>query len=89
MVLEHAGARRAGALATSLMAQIAAAGVLSFVGLLALVRSIEASRPFASISILEAIERDAAVRAARMRALSADGGVKPLEAALTQRHRAA
>lgn len=68
---------------------IAAAGVLSFAGLLALVRSIEASRPFASISILESIERDAAVRAARMRALSTDGGVKPLEAALTQRNRAA
>jgi hypothetical protein len=55
---------------------IAAAGVLSFAGLLALVRSIEASRPFASLSILESIERDAAVRAARMRAL-ADAGVKP------------
>ena len=68
---------------------IAAAGILSFAGLLALVRSIEASRPFASISILESIERDAAVRAARMRALSTDGGVKPLEAALTQRNRAA
>jgi hypothetical protein len=68
---------------------IAAAGVLSFAGLLALVRSIEASRPFASISILESIERDAAVRAARMRALSTNGGMKPLEAALTQRNRAA
>jgi len=68
---------------------LAAAGVLSFAGLLALVRAIEESRPFASISILEAIERDAAVRAARMRAMSADGGAKPLEAALTPRNRAA
>ena len=58
-------------------------------GLLALVRSIEASRPFASISILESIERDAAVRAARMRALSTDASVKPLEATLTRRQRAA
>jgi hypothetical protein len=55
----------------------AAAGVLSFAGFLALVRSIGASRPFASLSILESIEREAAVRAARMRALSADGGGKP------------
>jgi hypothetical protein len=55
----------------------AAAGILSFAGLLALVRSIGASRPFASLSILESIEREAAVRAARMRALSADGGGKP------------
>jgi hypothetical protein len=62
---------------------------LSFAALLALVRSIEASRPFASISILESIERDAVVRAARMRALSTDASVKPLEATLTQRHRAA
>jgi hypothetical protein len=68
---------------------LAAAGVLIFAGLLALVRAIEESRPFASISILEAIERDAAVRAARMRAMSADGGAKPLEAALTPRNRAA
>ena len=68
---------------------IASAGVLSFAGLLAFVRAIEASRPFASISILELIERDAAVRAARMRALSTDGGVKPLEAALTPHNRAA
>ncbi len=63
--------------------------MLSFAGLLALVRAIEASRPFASISILESIERDAAVRAARMRALSTDGGAKPLEAALTPHNRAA
>jgi hypothetical protein len=68
---------------------IAGAAILSFAGLLALVRAIEASRPFASISILESIERDAAVRAARMRALSTDGGVKPLEAALTSHNRAA
>lgn len=54
----------------------AAAGVFSFAGLLALARSIGASRPFASLSILESIERDAAVRAARTRAL-ADGGAKP------------
>ena len=54
----------------------AAAGGLSFAGLLALVRSIEASRPFASLSILESIERDAAVRAARTRALAVDGGAK-------------
>jgi hypothetical protein len=48
----------------------AGAGILSFAGLLALVRSIEASRPFASLSILESIERETAVRAARMRALA-------------------
>jgi hypothetical protein len=54
----------------------AGSGVLSFVGLLALVRSIEASRPVASMAIIESIERDAAVRAARMRALSADGSIK-------------
>jgi hypothetical protein len=55
----------------------AASSLLSFVALLTLVRSIEASRPFASISILESIERDAAVRAARLRALAktADGKV--------------
>ena len=56
----------------------ATAGVLMFGALLALVRSIEASRPFASISILQSIERDAAVRAARTRALSADNGLKQL-----------
>jgi hypothetical protein len=66
----------------------AAAGVLSFAGLLALVRSIEASRPFASLSILESIERDAAVRAARMRAL-ADGGVKPAIEPASRQNRAA
>lgn len=67
---------------------IAAAGVLSFAGLLALVRSIGASRPFASLSILESIERDAAVRAARMRAL-ADGGVKPAIEPASRQNRAA
>ena len=67
----------------------ASSGVLSFIGLLALVRSIEASRPIASMAIIESIERDAAVRAARMRALSADGGVKPLERALRPQNRAA
>jgi hypothetical protein len=65
----------------------AGAGILSFAGLLALVRSIEASRPFASLSILESIEREAVVRAARMRALA---GIKqaPLEGA-APRNRAA
>ncbi len=67
----------------------ASSGVLSFSGLLALVRSIEASRPFASLSILASIERDAAVRAARMRALTADDGIKPLERALRPQNRAA
>ena len=67
----------------------AASGVLSFIGLLALVRSIEASRPVASMAIIESIERDAAVRAARMRALSKDGGIKPLERALRPQNRAA
>ena len=57
----------------------AGSGVLSFIGLLALVRSIEASRPVASMAILASIERDAVVRAARTRALSTDGGIKPLE----------
>jgi hypothetical protein len=67
----------------------AGSGVLSFLGLLALVRSVEASRPVASMAILASIDRDAAVRAARMRALSADGGAKPLELALRPQHRAA
>jgi hypothetical protein len=67
----------------------AGSGVLSFIGLLALVRSIEASRPVASMAIIESIERDAAVRAARMRALSTDGGIKPLERARRPQHRAA
>ena len=67
----------------------ASSGVLSFIGLLALVRSIEASRPVASRTIIESIERDAAVRAARMRALSTGGGIKPLEAALPPQNRAA
>ena len=67
----------------------AAAGVLSFAGLLALVRSIEDSRPFASMSILEVD------RARRGGARSAHAGTvrgrwpKPLEAALTPRNRAA
>ena len=67
----------------------AGSGVLSFIGLLALVRSIEASRPVASMAIIESIERDAAVRAARMRALSKDVGIKPLERALRPQNRAA
>jgi hypothetical protein len=41
------------------------------------------------MAILASIERDAAVRAARMRALSTDGGVKPLDLALRPHHRAA
>ena len=67
----------------------ATSGVLTFIGLLALVRSIEASRPVASMAILASIERDAAVRAARARALSMDGGVKPIELALRPQNRAA
>ena len=67
----------------------AGAGILSFVGLLALVRSIEASRPVASMAILASIERDAAVRAARMRALSTDGGIKPLEHGMRPQNRTA
>jgi hypothetical protein len=46
----------------------AATGFLVFGGLLALGRSIIASRPIASMSILKSIEHDAAVRAARLRA---------------------
>lgn len=68
----------------------AASGALSFCGLLAFVRAIEASRPIASMSILESIERDAAVRAARMRARSLDsGGQAPLERTLAEQIRAA
>ncbi len=67
----------------------ATSGVLTFIGLLALVRSIEASRPVASMAILASIERDAAVRAARARALSMDGGVNPIELALRPQNRAA
>lgn len=67
----------------------AAAGVFSFAGLLALARSIGASRPFASLSILESIERDAAVRAARMRAMAVDGGAKSDFAPASQQSRAA
>lgn len=52
---------------------LALAGGLSFAALLAFVRAVEASRPIASMAILESIERDAAVRAARMRARPLDG----------------
>jgi hypothetical protein len=52
----------------------AAASLLGIAALLTLMRSIEISRPFVSISILESIERDAAVRAARMRALASANG---------------
>lgn len=66
---------------------LAATGMLTFGGLLALVRAVEASRPIASMSILKSIENDAAVRAARMRArqLDADDG----ERGLVERSRAA
>lgn len=47
---------------------LAFAGALSLGSLLAMVRAVETSRPIASLSILESIERDAAVRAARGRA---------------------
>lgn len=52
---------------------LAASGVLSLGALLATVRAIESSRPIASLAILESIERDVAVRAARERALAVDG----------------
>lgn len=58
---------------------LATAGVLSFGSLLAVVRAIEASRPIASLAILASIERDAAVRAARGRALALDGDKRQLE----------
>jgi hypothetical protein len=58
---------------------LATAGVLSFGSLLAVVRAIEASRPIASLAILASIERDAAVRAARDRALALDGDKRQLE----------
>lgn len=58
---------------------LASAGVLSFGALLALVRAIEASRPIASLAILESIERDAAVRAARSKALALDGNKSSIE----------
>jgi len=67
----------------------AAAGVFSFAGLLALARSIGASRPFATLSILESIERDAAVRAARMRAQAVDGDTKPAFERAGRQNRAA
>lgn len=68
----------------------AASGALSFGGLLAFVRAIEASRPIASMSILESIERDAAVRAARMRARPLNAGEQaPLERSLAGQTRAA
>jgi hypothetical protein len=63
----------------------AATGALAFGGLLAFVRAIEASRPIASVAILESVERDAAVRAARMRARSLDGDKAQLERTLTTR----
>lgn len=49
---------------------LAAAGGLCLGALLASVRAVQASRPIASLAILESIERDAAVRAARARALA-------------------
>ncbi len=58
---------------------LATAGVLTFGGLLTFVRAIEASRPIASLAILESIERDAAVRAARSRAQPVDGQKEPLQ----------
>jgi len=51
----------------------AIAGVLSVGALLAFVRAVVASRPIASLAILESISRDAAVRAARERAKPRDG----------------
>ena len=42
-------------------------------------RAIEASRPIASLAILESIERDAAVRAARSKALALDGNKSSIE----------
>jgi hypothetical protein len=63
----------------------AAAGVLSFGSLLAAARAIEASRPIASLAILESIERDAAVRLARSRAQPLDSA----KGALTERNAAA
>jgi hypothetical protein len=57
----------------------AVAGVLCFGALLAVARAIEASRPIASLAILESIERDAAVRAARSRAQPLDGHKEQLQ----------
>jgi len=58
---------------------LASAGILSLGSLLAAVRAIEASRPIASLAILASIERDAAVRAARDRALGVDSAKPRLE----------
>lgn len=58
---------------------LASAGALSFGALLALVRAIEASRPIASLAILESIGRDAAVRAARGKALALEGNKTAME----------
>ncbi len=68
----------------------AAAGVLSFGGLLAFVRAIEASRPIPSMAILKSIESDAVVRAARLRARpNADRQPEPLERRLAGKPKAA
>lgn len=58
---------------------LAAAGALCFGALLATVRAIEASRPIASLAILESIERDAAVRAARSRAQALESSKPAVE----------
>lgn len=55
---------------------IALAGVVTFGALMALARAIEASRPLASLAILESIERDAAVRLARRETRPLDGDTK-------------
>jgi hypothetical protein len=47
----------------------AVGSLFSFLAIITLMRSIQLSRPFASVTILEAIQRDADVRAARRRAL--------------------
>jgi hypothetical protein len=54
----------------------AVGSAFSFLAIIALMRSIQLSRPFASMAILESIRRDAEVRAARRRALgqSAESG---------------
>ncbi|MEI9901119.1 MAG: hypothetical protein WDN31_14345 [Hyphomicrobium sp.] len=58
---------------------LAVAGALCFGALLAIVRALQASRPIASLAILESIERDAAVRAARSRAQGLDGNKHQIE----------
>jgi len=58
---------------------LAAVGMLSLGALVALVRATEASRPIASLTILESIEKDAAVRAARQRARALDGDKAQIE----------